>query len=194
MRARMVCGLAGLGWLAAGAAWAAEPADDTLEAPYAAALALDFDLALSPYSEGREDEARVFRAFALGLHAGRRWHRWGVGLALEGTLWRAVDGQGEDDWFGALHTGVDGTLLSAGGRIRTRLGGGLALLLEGTELDGAGGAGFYVDLRPAGVRWALDDVVIGFDPLTLFVTLPDAGGIPLVDVQYRLCVYAEFGR
>ncbi len=186
--------MASIVWLAPAVTPATEAGDDPLLPPFGAELIVDFDLALSPYSEGSDDQQEVFRAFALGLHAGRRWHRWGVGLAVEGTLWRTLDGRGEDDWFGALHTGLEGSVLSAGGRIRTRVGGGLALLLEGTALDSAGGAGFYVDLRPAGLRWALDDAVVGFDPLTLFMTLPDAGGIPLVDVQYRLCIYAEFGR
>lgn len=165
-----------------------------LEPPYAAAWSVAPDFAFSPYSESNGDDPGLMRGLALGLHGTHRWARWGLGLALEGTLWRSVDGAGEEDWFGALHAGVEGEVLSAGGRIRSRLGGGLAVLLEGTALDEAGEVGFYIDLRPAGVRWALGDVVIGLDPLTLFATVPDAGGIPLVDVQYRVCVSAEFGR
>ncbi len=167
---------------------------ETLVAPYAAQWALATDLAFSPYSEGGDDAPGVMRGLALGAHATHRWGRWGLGLALEGTLWRLTDVVGEDDWFAALHIGPEGEVLSAGGRIRTRLGGGLAVLLEGSPLDDAGEIGFYLDIRPAGFRWALGETVIGLDPLTLFTTVPDAGGIPLVDVQYRFCVYAEFGR
>lgn len=169
---------------------AAEPA-----APYGATWAIAPDAAFSPYSDaGGDKSSGVMRGLALGAHGARRWGRWGAGLGVEGTLWRTDDAGGRDDWLAALHVGVEGEVLSGGGRVRSRLGGGLAVLLEGTELDGAGATGFYIDLRPAGVRWAVGETVIGLDPLTLFMTLPDAGGIPLVDVQYRFCVSVEFGR
>lgn len=179
--------------LAALAPALADDVTDALAAPYAPRWALATDLAFSPYSEGGDESPGILRGLALGAHATHRWGRWGLGLALEGTLWRLTDVAG-DDWFAALHIGPEGEVLSAGGRIRTRLGGGLAVLLEGSPLDDAGEIGFYLDLRPAGFRWALGEAVVGLDPLTLFTTVPDAGGIPLVDVQYRFCVYAEFGR
>lgn len=187
MRAAVALGLAALPTLEA---FAAE-----LEPPYAARWSIAPDIAFAPYSEvgSRDTSEGVLRAFALGLHGLRRWDAWGAGLALEGTVWRTADGAGEDDWFAALHVGAEGELLSVGGRLRSRLGAGLAVLLEGSALDPPGEAGFYVDLRPAGFRWALGEAVIGLDPLALFVTVPDVGGIPLVDVQFRLCVSVELG-
>lgn len=165
-----------------------------LEAPFASRWSIAPDLAVTPYSDAGAETADVLRGLALGVHGTRRWARWGLGLGLEATSWKNTDARGNDDVFVALHAGLEGEVLSAGGRVRTRVGGGLAVLLEGTTLDSAGATGFYLDLRPAGVRWSLAELIVGLDPVTLSVTVPDAGGIPLVDVQYRFCLYAEFGR
>lgn len=166
--------------LAAGPATAAEP------------WALAGELAVSPYSGAPGESQRLFRAVALGGHGAYRWGDWGAGLGVEANLFQQLDFDGETDYLAQLLIGAEGEVLLADGRMRSRLGGGLALLLEGTELDDDGvTAGFYVDIRPAGFRWAFDGWVLGVDPVTLLVAIPEPSGIPLVDVQYRAHVYAE---
>lgn len=160
--------------------------------PLAATWALTPDLAVLPYSDGAAEGAAL-RGGAIGVHAMRRFGPWGVGLAVEANLWRSEDFLHHSDYFVALLAGVEGERLSAAGRVRTRVGGGLAVLLEGTDNDEAGQAGFYIDIRPVGYRWELDGVVLVLDPLSLLTAVPAAGGIPLVDVQYRVCLSAEVG-
>ncbi len=163
-------------------------------APAAAAepWALAGELAVSPYSGAPGETQRPFRALALGGHGAYRWGDWGAGLGVEGNLFQQLDLDGETDFLFQLLVGAEGEVLMANGRMRSRLGAGLAVLLEGTELDDEGAtAGFYVDIRPAGFRWPFDGWVLGFDPVTLLVAIPEPSGIPLVDVQYRAHVYAE---
>ncbi|MCA9557524.1 MAG: hypothetical protein H6704_24700 [Myxococcales bacterium] len=166
--------------LAATSAHAAEP------------WALAGELAVSPYSGAEGEPQRPFRAVALGGHGVYRWGDWGAGVGVEGNLFQQLDLEGDIDFLVQLLIGAEGELLMADRRLRSRLGAGVAVLLEGTELDVDGpAAGFYVDIRPVGFRWPFDGWVLGVDPLTLLVAIPEPSAIPLVDIQYRAHVYAE---
>mgnify|MGYP007114253891 CR=1 FL=1 len=150
------------------------------------------ELAVSPYSEAPGETERPFRAVALGAHLAHRWDRFGAGLAVEANVFQQEDLDGKADfvWMGLV--GLEGEVLMVGGLVRSRMGGGLALLLEGTDLDNDGVvAGFYLDLHPVGFRWPFEGWVLGVDPLTLLLAIPEPSAIPLIDIQYRAHVYAE---
>lgn len=150
------------------------------------------ELSSSTVSEGPDDRS-VARALALGARGGYRWGAWGVGGSAELNLFRQRELDGSDDQLAAVLIGVDGEVLSANGYVRSRVGGGLAVLLEGTSLDEPGLTGFYVDLRPGGFRVLLrEGLRLTFDPLSLAILVPDASGIPLVDIQYRANLAVEF--
>lgn len=158
------------------------------------AWSLSGEVAASPYSEAPGRVSGLFRALALGVHGAHRWDDLGAGLGFETNVWRTEDGTGGTDWLAALLLGVEGDLRMVDGRLRARVGSGLAVLLEGTAGDAPGATGFYVDLRPAGFRWPFEGSALVVDPISLVVVVPDAGGIPLVDVQYRLAVAYEVSR
>lgn len=133
------------------------------------------------------------RAFAPSVHGAYRWGAYGLGGGLELNVFRQQELDGGDDFLAAALIGVEGDMLSLDGRVRSRIGGGLAVLLEGTDRDEPGLTGFYVDIRPGGYRFLIaEDTLLTFDPLSLAILLPDASGIPLVDVQYRANVSVEF--
>lgn len=151
------------------------------------------ELSLSNVSES-PDQQSVARAMAAGVHSGYRWGKWGLGGVMEFNFFRQRNLVDEHDQFAALLLGVDGEVLAAGGWMRSRLSGGLAVVLKGTELDEPGRTGFFLDIKPGGFRFVVGDATrLTFDPLTMAVLIPDASGIPLVDVQYRSSVSLEFG-
>lgn len=134
------------------------------------------------------------RAVAPAARAGHRWGKWGVGGSIEANFFKQEDLTGSDDQYAALLIGVDGEVLAANGWVRSRVGGGLAVLLKGTELDEPGNTGFYLDIKPGGFRFEVADAMrLTFDVLSMTVLLPDASGIPLVDVQFRSSLSLEFG-
>ncbi len=152
------------------------------------------EVAASTYSEAPGRVSGVFRAVGLGVHGAYHWGDLGAGLGLETNVWRTEDGAGGADWLAALLLGAEGELRMAGDRLRARLGSGLAILLEGSAADAPGATGFFVDVRPVGFRWTVAGSTLVVDPMSLVVVVPDAGGIPIVDVQYRFAIAFEVGR
>lgn len=171
----------------------AAPVEGTVKPGYAPTWSIAPEFSLSPYSESPGDDKRPARALAVGVHATRRWDKYGAGLALELNTWRGEDLEENTDFFVTALVGPEFELLSVGGRLRHRFAAGLAILIDGSENDERGGVGFYADIRPVGFRWKFDHFILGFDPMSLLANVPDAGGIPLVDIQYRGNVYMEFG-
>lgn len=151
------------------------------------------EMSISNVSES-PDEREFARAIAPAVRSGYRWGKWGLGGLIEANFFRQKNLVGEHDQFAALLIGVDGEVLAVDGWIRSRLSGGLAVVLAGTELDEPGRTGFFVDIKPGGFRFVVGDATrLTVDPISLAVVLPDASGIPLVDVQYRSSISLEFG-
>jgi hypothetical protein len=152
------------------------------------------ELSISNVSES-PDERSFVRSIAPAVRSGYRWGKWGVGGVVEANFFRQKNLADGDDHFAALLVGVDGEVLAANGWIRSRVGGGLAVVLSGTELDEPGKTGFYADIKPGGIRFVVGDAMrLTFDPLSMAILVPDASGIPLVDIQYRSTLSLEFGR
>jgi len=94
---------------------------------------------------------------------------------------------------GTLGGGLGGEFRLADGFLRTSLAVGPSVLLFDTLLDRAGRVGLFVDVRPVGLRWKLNDrFTLGLDPFHLVLLAPVLTQIPLVRVQYRLSLSLEF--
>ena len=153
---------------------------------------LNLDLGLSILGEtGSRDH--FSRSFALGLRGGKRWGRWGGFAQIEPAYWRVSKPDGTEDIQGALNLGIGGEVLSAQGLIRTALSFGPSFLVKGGDIDQPGSRGFYFEIRPAGLRWALaSHFIIGLDPIILSMMVPVLEGIPLIELEYRTVFIGEY--
>lgn len=184
-RGATTCGAAWLSLLTAAPAAADLP---DLTGPYA-----QFEGHLSLLSDlvGRSLLAGTFGYAGRG---GWRFGPWGVFVQVEHNLWVTSELE-QDVVTGALNVGVGGELVYADGFVRTSLALGPSVLVFDTALDEAGSTGVFLDLRPVGLRWALDPQwTLGFDPLGFSLVAPVLEGIPLVQVTYRTGLYLEWRR
>ena len=93
----------------------------------------------------------------------------------------------------ALNPGIGIQATYAEDFVRTSVAAGPSVLLVNTPLDPAGSMGFFVDIRPNGLRWDLtEELVIGLDPLSFALVVPAIQGIPLVRVEYRTVLQTEY--
>ena len=149
-------------------------------------------LSSTTYSASTNSKGQAFRAGAVDMRLIRRWGAWRASFDTEFNLWRSEDVEDESDFFGAMLSGFGLERVSLHGALRTRISAGLAVLLEGSETDERWGTGFYLDVHPVGFRWPFEFGALGLDPLSFVVIVPEARGIPIVDVQYRTTFYMEF--
>ena len=141
---------------------------------------------------GESQEMVPARAFGLSLKSGWGWGRWRAFVQAESTFWNEKFGD-EEEIKGALNVGVGGEVLYGGGFVRTSLSAGPSILLFASDVDEGGEVGMFVDVRPAGLRWALGEGFgIGLDPISLALVMPVLSGIPLVELQYRTTVVGEY--
>ena len=143
---------------------------------------------------GRQGIASTSHAlYAVSARTGLRWGPWGVFGQIEPVFWLVDTAKTDDEVRGVVNIGLGGEYLSANGLIRTSLSMGLSILVGAGDLDEPGSTGFYLDLRPAGLRWAVaQSTVIGLEPISLSILVPVLDGIPLVEIQYRTTVVAEY--
>lgn len=138
------------------------------------------------------DEAVLSSTFGYGVRGGYRFGRWGVFAHIEQNMWLALE-QGDQVVDGALNFGLGAEFIYADGFVRTSVVLGPSVLLFDTTLDDAGATGLYAELRPAGLRWALQDwLFLSLDPLTFALVMPVLDGIPLVRIEYRTVLATEF--
>jgi hypothetical protein len=94
----------------------------------------------------------------------------------------------------ALNVGVGVDVVYFGERMRGAFSVGPSVLLRDNSVGHAGAVGFFVDMRPAGVRVTLPrGATLVIDPLTLTMLMPDLGAIPLLQIEYRTVLAIEFG-
>ena len=138
------------------------------------------------------DRSVIQNTFGYGFQAGHRWGTWRLFIRAEHNLWLASEFS-RDLNLGALNLGVGVEHLYFDERVRAMLAIGPSVLLFNTEIDQAGSTGFFVDVRPAGLRWPLaDGLIVQWDPLTLTIVAPVLTGIPLVMLEYRTAIAIEF--
>ena len=123
--------------------------------------------------------------FGAGVRGGWRWGRWRAGLHVERNWWVPVEfGVSVDP--GVLNVAAFGEVLWFDGFVRSSFGVGAAILMYDTDLDGAGTTGPFIELRPAGLRWAVGGGVhLVFDPLSVAVVHPVLRDPPLRKIERR---------
>ena len=153
---------------------------------------ISVDLGLSILGEaGQRDN--LAQSYALGVKGGMRWGAWGLFGHIEPAYWLVSKPDDTRELQGVLNLGVGGELLSAEGLVRTSLSVGSSILTHAGEIDEPGSAGFYFELRPAGLRWLITQrFVLGFDPIVLSIMAPVLEGIPLIELEYRTVVAGEY--
>ena len=130
-------------------------------------------------------------SFAYRVAAGYRPSAFDMFATVEHGFWQ--DDEGSDRL--RIQTldvglGVGGTFFD--GRARAELTAGASILLTRSQLDEPGTAGFFIDARPAGIRWRVGDhMIASLYPLTFAFVAPVTKGIPLVYVSYRTAVVCE---
>lgn len=169
---------------------AAAPAD-ARAGGYPTGWAVSADLHASLLTDSATDPL-VSATAGYGLRAGHRWGPWGVFLQAEHNMWVAIELE-QGVQMGAFNVALGGELIFADGWVRTSLAIGASILLHETIFDPPGTAGFFLDLRPLGVRWCVTEgVTLGLDPITFAVVAPVLGGIPLIRVLYRTHLVATY--
>jgi hypothetical protein len=129
--------------------------------------------------------------FGYGLRGGLEQERWGLFAHVEQSAWLGTE-LGGGVVPGVLNIGVGVEHRFAGGLIRSSVTVGPSVLLFATALDPAGSVGVFIDLRPLGLRWALDSrLTLGFDPLNVALLAPVLTGFPLLRTQFRSAVVIE---
>jgi hypothetical protein len=138
--------------------------------------------------------ALIARAFGFSGRGGHRWDNKALFVSLEAQFWSSPSLDSKRQIAMAVNLGVGGEILCAGGMLRTSLALGPSLLAMPTDVDTGGSVGFFVDLRPLGLRFDLGGgLLLGVDPLSFTLLMPELSGIPLVELEYRTAVYVEYG-
>jgi len=130
-------------------------------------------------------------SFAYRVAAGYRPSAFDVFAAVEHGFWKDDEGS-ERLRIQTLDVGVGvgGTFFD--GRVRAELSGGASILLTQSQLDEPGTTGFFLDARPAGIRWRMGgNIIVSLYPLTFAFVAPVTRGIPLVYISYRTAVVCE---
>ena len=172
--------------LLARSAWAEAPTEPPVHGWYAQAEAH------GSFFSDVGDRSVIQNTFGYGVQGGYRWDDWGAFARMEHNIWLASEFS-RDLNRGAFNIGVGVEHLYFSRRMRASLALGPSVLLFNTEIDNAGTTGFFVDLRPAALRWEVaDGFVIQWDPITLTIVAPVLSGIPLVMLEYRTALAVEF--
>lgn len=139
------------------------------------------------------NEDQLLSAFSLGLQGGIRRGAWTALAVLELNTWSSPHIDSENtDRVAAINVGVGGELAFAQGLARTAFALGPSILVAETSVDdSAGYVGVFMDVRPVGLRFAFEGFRMGVDPIAFKVIAPALHGIPLVELQYITCIYAE---
>jgi hypothetical protein len=126
-----------------------------------------------------------------GLLAGYRLSRFGFFGTVE--LDQVFDFTVETQRLDVMNIGAGVEMLNFLGHVRSSIAAGASVLLSDTAIDDAGEVGWFLDVRPAALRWALGDrFALEFTPLTLDVIVPVTEGIPLVVFTYQTLVGVEW--
>jgi hypothetical protein len=152
----------------------------------------EINAALFAQTDDSNSPAFIARTFGFSGRGGHRWANKALFVSLEAQFWSSPDLDRKRQIAMAINLGIGAEILSAGGLLRTSLAVGPSLLAIPTDVDSAGSLGFFVDLRPLGLRFEIGGgLLFGIDPLSFTLLMPELSGIPLVELEYRTSVYVE---
>jgi len=130
-------------------------------------------------------------SFAYRVAGGYRPSAFEIFAVAEHGFWRDDEGsrrlsvQTLD-----IGIGIGGTFFD--GRACAEIAAGASILLTQSQLDEPGTTGFFIDARPAGIRWRVGSrMIAALYPLTFAFVAPVTEGIPLVYVSYRTAAVCE---
>lgn len=139
-----------------------------------------------------EDRRPMGDSFGYDVKAGWRWKTLGVFFQFEQNLW--VTSQFEMGVAqGVVNLGVGLEINYLGGYARTSVSLGPSILLFDTAVDRAGSTGFFLDVRPIGMRWPINRFfAITLDPISFAIVAPVLDRFPLMMIQFRTTLGFEF--
>lgn len=139
-----------------------------------------------------EDRKPLGDSFGYSVRAGWRFGRLGVFAQFEHNLWIRSELQYGVS-AGVANVGIGLEVNYLHGYARSSLAIGPSILLFGTGIDKAGTTGFFLDLRPVGLRWPITRFfALTLDPISFVLVAPALDRVPLVTVQFRTTLGFEF--
>lgn len=130
--------------------------------------------------------------FGYGINVGARRGPWGVYGHIEQNLYAET----EFDFVaraGTLNIAVGGERFFFRERLRMAAAVGVSVLLTDLALHSVGHTGLFVQIKPAGIRFARQSqVVIQLDLASITVAAPVLGSPSVVDLQYRTTLGIEW--
>jgi hypothetical protein len=146
------------------------------------------DLAASIYDPRRDV---IIARSSPGVMVGYRFSRYGFFGAVQ--LDQSFDFTLDIERLDVVNIGAGFEYLSFLGHVRTSLMTGTSILASDTLIDKAGETGWFFELRPGALRWAINkDFTFEFSPIALDIIAPITSGIPLVVYSYSTIFAVEW--
>jgi len=146
------------------------------------------DLGISIYDPRRDV---VIARACPGIAGGYRASSYGFFGAIQ--LDESFDFTLDIERLDLLNIGAGFEYLSFLGHVRTSILLGTSILVSDTFIDEAGTAGWFIEMRPGALRWAINDsFTFEFSPIALDVVAPVTSGIPLVIYSYTTVFAVEW--
>lgn len=139
-----------------------------------------------------EDRDPLGDSFGYDVKAGWRFGTLGVFFQFEHNMW--ITSEFESGVAqGVVNLGIGLEINYLKGYARSSISLGPSILLFDTVVDRAGSTGFFLDVRPIGLRWPITTYfAVTLDPLSFAVVAPALNAIPLVMIQFRTTFGFEF--
>lgn len=116
---------------------------------------------------------------------------WAFVVAAENARWRAPE-LGSRTWQRAINVGFGIARYHRSGLLRTMFLVGPSILTRANDLDPAGSVGLFLDLRPLGFSWRVNEsIALVADLLYMTLVAPVLTGVPLIDFQFRSSIGVE---
>lgn len=134
----------------------------------------------------------VNMAFGYSARFGYRFGRWRVIGMAERSYWVPLE-YGVHVDPGVLNLGVGVEALFFDDYVRIGYAVGPSILMFDAVFDDAGTVGYFVDIRPAGLRFAVaENVIITFDPVAFSLQQPVVRDPPIRKIHRRLAAGLEW--
>jgi hypothetical protein len=146
------------------------------------------DLAVSIYDARRDV---IIARSSPGMTAGYRFSRYGFFGAVQ--LDQSFDFTLDIERLDVVNVGAGFEYLNFLGHVRTSLMVGTSILASDTLIDEAGEMGWFLELRPGALRWAINkNFTFELSPIALDIIAPITSGIPLVVYSYSTVFAVEW--